>query len=115
MAFERKMLTVRSIALALSFLVTFECWTTVASASVRTVANETGIALSIEGDGSFEITSRVPAWQFSGNVGSVIVLSSFSRFVIGPNPSGCRSGAFAIPQDRQNRVKRCGALAHQLD
>jgi len=47
--------------------------------------------------------------------GSVIVLSSFSRFVIGPNPSGGRSGAFAIPQDRQNRVKRCGALAHQLD
>jgi hypothetical protein len=43
------------------------------------------------------------------------VLSSFSRFVIGANPSGCRSGAFAIPQDRQNRVKRCGALAHQLD
>jgi hypothetical protein len=35
--------------------------------------------------------------------------------LIGPNPSGCRSGAFAIPQDRQNRVKRCGALAHQLD
>src|SRR5262249_31873474 len=47
--------------------------------------------------------------------GSLIVLSSFSRFVIGPNPSGCRSGAFAIPQDRQNRVKRCGALAHQTD
>src|SRR5260370_12097056 len=37
------------------------------------------------------------------------------RFVIGPNPSGCRSGALAIPQDRQNRVKRCGALARQLD
>src|SRR5580700_7917579 len=32
-----KMLTVRSIALALSFLVIFECWTTAASASVRTV------------------------------------------------------------------------------
>jgi DNA-binding GntR family transcriptional regulator len=57
---------VRSIALALSFLVIFEYWTTAASASVRTVANETGIALSIEGDGSFEVTSRVPAWQLHG-------------------------------------------------
>ena len=38
-----------------------------------------------------------------------------ARFVIGANPSGCRSGALAIPQDRQNRVKRCGALARQLD
>ena len=66
------MLTVRSIALALSFLVVFECGTTAASASVRTVANETGIALSIEGDGSFEVTSREPAWQFSGNVGSPV-------------------------------------------
>jgi len=28
----------------LSFLVAFECWTTAASASVRAVANETGIA-----------------------------------------------------------------------
>jgi hypothetical protein len=66
------MLTVRSIALALSFLVIFECWTTAASASVRTVANESGIVLSIEGDGSFEVTSRVPAWQFGGNVGSPV-------------------------------------------
>ena len=66
------MLTVRSFALALSFLVAFECWTMAASASVRAVANETGIALSIEGDGSFEVTSRVPAWQFSANVGSPV-------------------------------------------
>ena len=66
------MLAVRSFALALSFLVAFECWTMAASASVRAVANETGIALSIEGDGSFEVTSRVPAWQFSGNVGSPV-------------------------------------------
>src|SRR5215475_14191828 len=38
-----------------------------------------------------------------------------ARIVIGENPSGSRSGAIAIPQDRQNRAKRCGALAHQLD
>src|SRR6516162_10364177 len=75
------MLTVRSFALALSFLVAFKCWTMAASASVRAVANETGIALSIEGDGSFEVTSRVPAWQFSGNVGSPVgnVLLRHSR------------------------------------
>ena len=79
------MLTVRSFALALSFLVAFKCWTMAASASVRAVANETGIALSIEGDGSFEVTSRVPAWQFSGNVGSPVgnVLLRYGRDLAG--------------------------------
>jgi hypothetical protein len=38
-----------------------------------------------------------------------------ARFVIGVGPSGCRSGALAIPQNRQNRIKRCGALARELD
>jgi hypothetical protein len=42
------------------------------SASVRAIAKETGIALSIEVDGSFEVTSRISAWQFSGNVGSPV-------------------------------------------
>jgi hypothetical protein len=64
--------TVRSIALAFSFLVALECWTSAASASTRAVANETGVALAIEVDGSFEVTSRIPAWQFSGNVGSPV-------------------------------------------
>jgi hypothetical protein len=39
---------------------------------MRAVANETGIALAIEVDGSFEVTSRTPAWQFGGNVGSPV-------------------------------------------
>jgi len=38
-----------------------------------------------------------------------------ARIVIGENPSGSRSGAIAIPQDRQNRIKRCGVRARQLD
>jgi hypothetical protein len=38
-----------------------------------------------------------------------------ARIVIGENPSGSRSGAIAIPQDRQNRIKRCGLRARQLD
>src|SRR5262245_16205441 len=65
------MLTVRPIALAFSLLFAFECCTA-ASPSVRAVSNETGIALSIEVDGSFEVTSRIPAWQFSGKVGAPI-------------------------------------------
>src|SRR5262245_60230329 len=38
-----------------------------------------------------------------------------ARIVIGENPSGSRSGAIAIPPDRQNRIKRCGVRARQLD
>jgi hypothetical protein len=66
------MRTVRLLAVAFSFLLAFECWTSAASQSMRAVANETGIALSIEVDGSFEVTSRIPAWQFSGNLGSPV-------------------------------------------
>ena len=56
--------TVRPIAsFALSFLVAIECWMSMASASVRAVANETGTGLSVDADGSFEVTSRMPAWK----------------------------------------------------
>src|SRR5215472_4681134 len=79
MAFERKMLTVRSIALALSFLVAFECWTTAASASVRAVANETGIALFIEGDGSFEVTSRVLDMDVVMDLGWIVTFAAASN------------------------------------
>jgi hypothetical protein len=37
------------------------------------------------------------------------------RFEIGANPSGCRSRSLAIPQNRQNRIKRCGAVACRLE
>jgi len=40
------------------------------SITVRTVANGTGIGISVHADGSFEVTTRTPAWKFSGNVGS---------------------------------------------
>jgi hypothetical protein len=36
-------------------------------------------------------------------------------FVIGANASGCRLGVLAIPQNRENRIKRCGVLGRQLD
>ena len=65
------MATVRPIAsFALSSLIAIECWMSVASASVRAVANEPGIGVSVDADGSFEVTTRIPAWKFSGNVGS---------------------------------------------
>jgi hypothetical protein len=61
---------VRSIAsFALLFLVAIECWMPAASASVRAVANEAGLGVSVDADGSFEVTTRTPAWKFSGNVG----------------------------------------------
>jgi hypothetical protein len=41
-----------------------------ASESVRAFADETGIGLSVASDGSFEVTTRAPAWTFAGNVGS---------------------------------------------
>jgi hypothetical protein len=68
MARGLKMLIIRSIALAFSFLVAFDCWAS--AASVRVVANETGIGVSVDSDGTFEVTTRIPAWKFSGNVRS---------------------------------------------
>jgi len=67
------MATVRpiaSFAFALSSLIALECWMSVASASVRAVANEPGIGVSVDADGSFEVTTRTRAWKFSGKVGS---------------------------------------------
>ena len=37
--------------------------------SVRSVANETGIGVSVDADGSFEVISGFPAWKFYGNAG----------------------------------------------
>src|SRR5262249_18141872 len=38
-----------------------------------------------------------------------------ARILICGNTSGSRSRAISIPQDRQNRIKRCGVRARQLD
>src|SRR3981081_2128503 len=69
------MATVRPIAsfaasFALSCLIAIECWMPGESASVLAVGPEPGIGVSVDADGSFEVTSRIPAWKFSGNVGS---------------------------------------------
>jgi hypothetical protein len=62
---------VRSV-LACLFLVAFECWSSAASPSVGAVTNATGIGLSVHLNGSFEVTSRTPAWRFGGSVGSPV-------------------------------------------
>jgi hypothetical protein len=65
------MLTARSIvAFALSVLAAVVCGVPAAGATVRVLAKETGIAVSVDGDGTFEVTTRSPAWRFAGSVGS---------------------------------------------
>src|SRR5262245_17826398 len=46
---------------------------------------------------------------------SLALRGLYRRFEIGANPSGCRSRSLAIPQNRQNRIKRCGAVACRLE
>ena len=92
----------------LSLLVAIECWISAASASVRAVANETGIGVSVNTDGSFDVTARDPAWKFSGNVGSALshVVSRRGRdragryreveFKYETSPAAARVGAIRI-------------------
>jgi hypothetical protein len=49
-----------------------ECRTSAALASVQAASNETGIVLSVDADGSFVLTTRLPAWKFSGNIGAAV-------------------------------------------
>jgi hypothetical protein len=66
-----KMPNARSVSpFAFSLLLAVQCPTPAASESVRAFADETGIGLSVASDGSFEVTTRAPAWTFAGNVGS---------------------------------------------
>src|SRR5262245_66390051 len=66
-----KMPTARSFApFAFSLLLAVQCQASAASESVQAFADETGIGLSVASDGSFEVTTREPAWTFAGNVGS---------------------------------------------
>ena len=46
---------------------------------------------------------------------SLALRGLYRRFEIGANPSGCRSRSLAIPQNTQNRIKRCGAVACRLE
>jgi hypothetical protein len=62
--------TVRSIAaFALFVLVAIASGAPAAAAPVRVLAKETGIAVSVDGDGTYEVTTRSPAWRFAGSVG----------------------------------------------
>jgi hypothetical protein len=66
------MLTARSIAaLALSVLAAVACGAP-AAVAMRVLASETGIAASVDKDGTFEVTTRSPAWRFAGSVGSPV-------------------------------------------
>jgi hypothetical protein len=66
-----KMPNARSIApFVFSLLLAVQCPAPAASESVRTFVERTGIRLSVASDGSFEVTTRAPAWTFAGNVGS---------------------------------------------
>jgi hypothetical protein len=65
------MLTARSIAaFALFVLVAVASGAPAAAAAVRVLAKETGIAVSVDRNGTFEVTIRSPAWRFAGSVGS---------------------------------------------
>jgi hypothetical protein len=65
------MLTVRSMAaFALSLLAAAACGMPAAAAVVRVLARETGIAVSVDGNGTFEVAARSPAWRFAGSIGS---------------------------------------------
>ena len=61
---------VSSIALWFVVALVVDCQPGAASTSMWAVSPETGIGLSVEEDGSFGITTRIPGWTFSGTVGS---------------------------------------------
>src|SRR5262245_11544702 len=106
------MRTLRSVLLALLFLVAFECCASPTSRSTRAVTNETGIGLSVDLDGSFALTSGTPAWHFSGSVGSPVsnLASRRARDLAGdyqeidfeyePSESATRLGAIRVYDHR---------------
>jgi hypothetical protein len=103
---------VRSALLAFLFLVAFESWASAASPSVGAVTNETGIGLSVRLNGSFEVTSQIPAWRFGGSVGSPVsnLASSHGRdlggayqeveFEFRPTTTAIRRGAIRVYDHR---------------
>src|SRR5262245_54040745 len=108
-----KMPTARSIApFAFSLLLAVQCPTLAASESVQWFADETGIGLSVASDGSFEVTTRAPAWTFAGNVGSPLSDMALQRgrdradgyreieFKFKPSAAAMRLGAIRVYDHR---------------
>jgi hypothetical protein len=62
----------RISSIALGMLAAVASTASAASASVQ-ISQQAGISLTVEDDGSFEITSRIPAWAFAGKVDSPLV------------------------------------------
>jgi hypothetical protein len=64
--------SISSIAFWFLVAVVAECATSTAPASMLAVSSSTGISLAVDDDGAFEVTTRIPAWTFSGTVGAAI-------------------------------------------
>ena len=64
--------SISSIAFWFLVAVVAGCGTSTAPASVLAVSSSTGISLAVDDDGAFEVTTRIPAWTFSGTVGAAI-------------------------------------------
>jgi hypothetical protein len=62
----------RISSIALGTLAAVASAASAASASVQ-ISQQAGIRLTVEDDGSFEITSRIPVWTFAGKVDSPLV------------------------------------------
>src|SRR5882757_6984496 len=61
----------RIAAIAVAFLAMVAGAVSAATATLQ-VSNQTGVSLAVDQDGSFEVTSRIPAWRFAGKVGSPV-------------------------------------------
>ena len=64
--------SISSIAFWFLVAVVAGCGTSTARASVLAVSSSAGISLAVDDDGAFEVTTRIPAWTFSGTVGAAI-------------------------------------------
>ena len=64
--------SISSIAFWFLVAVVGGCGTSTARASMLAVSSSTGISLAVDDDGAFEVTTRIPAWTFSGTVGAAI-------------------------------------------
>jgi len=56
--------------IACAFLAAVAIAPSMADASIRVGAGRTGVEVALDDDGQFDVTTRDPAWRFSGNVGA---------------------------------------------
>ena len=63
------------------------CGASPGPAPVKITSSGAGISVSVAEDGSFDVTTRRPAWRFSGNIGS-------RPFDLGSRRSRDRAGSY---------------------